>query len=154
MAKQRAEDEVKVKLNQTKWKKTSLAKQRVEDEVKVKLEQTNRKRLSLNKRRKEDPEKLKIDQNQWQAKHRRVMNKHDRLKEFREVTMYNAIFICTCCHQLMFHSNVRLYTENLKQEINKNKPGFTETCIEDNVETLIANIFEDGDGFSDLRIAL
>ena len=74
---------------------------------------------------------MKDDQNRWQGKHRRVMNAIDRLCEFKKATMYNAIFICICCHQRMFQSNVRLYTKQLKFEINEKKAKHTEACIGD-----------------------
>ena len=74
---------------------------------------------------------MKDDQNRWQGKHRRVMNAIDRLCEFKNATMYNAIFICICCHQRMFQSNVRLYTKQLKDEINEKKAKHTEACIGD-----------------------
>ena len=51
--------------------------------------------------------------------------------------MYNAIFICTCCQQRMFHSNVRLYTNGLEDEINKIKPGLIQDCIEATIPTYV-----------------
>ena len=44
---------------------------------------------------------------------RRIENESDRLKDFKMATLHNAIFICTCCHQRMFKSNVRIYTSEL-----------------------------------------
>ena len=64
-------------------------------------------------------------------------NADDRLKEFREVTKYNAIFICTCCHQRMFQSNVSLFTSTLENNINNKKPGHTTSCIEERLPTRI-----------------
>ena len=115
-----------------------MTKKRAEDEGKVKELQTKRNRLCIAKKKPEGYQQLKQDQNQWQKKHRGVENKSDRLREFREATKYNAIFICTCCEQRMFHSNVRLYTEELRNKINKNKPGLTEICIRNNIQTWIA----------------
>ena len=159
-AKQRAENCAKVKEDQVKWKKVSLTKQRVEDEAKVKEEQNKRKRISIAKQREHDDDtvkekqnrrkrlstvkrkvenhdQLKYDQNQRQEKHRRIENKSDRLREFREATKYNAIFICTCCQQRVFHSNVRQYTIGLEEEINKIKPGLKQTCIERIISTYV-----------------
>ena len=90
---------------------------------KTKKDQANRKRLSMSKKRGEDNKKVKHDQNQWQADHRHVENAMDRLKEFKDATLFNAIFICTCCHQRMFQSNVQFFTDNIKEKINSKAPG-------------------------------
>ena len=106
-----------------------MAKQRVEDEQSVKEQQAQRNRLSRGKRKAVDPQQMKDNQNRWQEKHRRVINEIDRLREFKNATMYNAIFICICCHQRMFQSNVRIYTDQLENEINGRKPAHTKACI-------------------------
>ena len=137
MAKQRAADEDKVKEDQNKWKKASMIRQRAEDEDKVKEEQNKRSRLCLSKKKADNHKQVKEDQNSRQQKQRRILNKGDRLKMFREATMYNAIFICTCCQQRMFHSNVRLYTNGLEDEINKIKPGLIQDCIEATIPTYV-----------------
>ena len=80
-----------------------MKKQREHDEDAVKEKQKRRKRLSTVKRKAENHHHLKYDQNQWQEKRRRIENKSDRLREFREATKYNAIFKCTCCQQRVFH---------------------------------------------------
>ena len=67
----------------------------------------------------------------------KLKNTSDRLKEFREATKHNAVFICTCCQQRMFHSNVQLYTDTLKNEINGMKPGHTEACVEKEIRTCL-----------------
>ena len=46
-----------------------------------------------------------------------INNAQDRLKGFREATKYNAIFICTCCHQRNFESNVQEFSAKLQDEI-------------------------------------
>ena len=56
---------------------------------------------------------------------------------FKNATKYNAIFICTCCHQKMFQSNVQLYTTELKNTINAKMPAHTEACIEEVIQTRI-----------------
>ena len=114
-----------------------MANLKVKDEEKVKEAHRQHQAASMAKLRAENSEKVKLDQNQRQKKHRKVANRSDRLKEFREATMYNAIFICTCCQQRMFNSNVRLYTDDLKKEINRIKPGHIESCIERVVSTWI-----------------
>ena len=108
-----------------------MEKKRAIDNEAVKRDQTNRKRLSLSKKRVEDNKRVKYDQNCQQENHRRIENAKDRLKEFKEATKYNVIFICTCCHQRMFESNVQLFTDALKEKINSQMPGLTKKCIEE-----------------------
>ncbi len=78
-----------------------------------------------------------MEEKERQQKHRKVISRSDRLKEFREATKYAAIFICACCQQRMFHSNVQLYTQALKDEINALKPGHTDICVQEDIEIRI-----------------
>ena len=82
-------------------------------------ERRNEERIRIERKRQEDEQKVKDHQNKRQKIHRSVTNKSDRLRQFREATMYNAIFICTCCQQRMFNSNVRLYTDELKEDFER-----------------------------------
>ena len=95
----------------------------------MKADQVKRSRLCLTKKRLDNHDRVKVEQNERQQRHREVRNremrnKSDRLREFRIATKYNAVFICTCCQQRMFHSNVQLYNDKLKAEIDKIKMGF------------------------------
>ena len=89
----------------------------------------------MQKKRKEDNQKIKNDQTKRVRIH--VASKSERLKAFREATMYNAIFICTCCQQRMFQSNVRLYTDELKEEINGKMHEHISNCVEKEIPTWI-----------------
>ena len=126
-----------MKENQNKRKKECIERQRVLDESKVKDTQNKHSKLSLGKRKAENPQKLKDQQNTRQQKYRRIINECDRLRDFKNATKYNAIFICTCCHQRMFQSNVQQYTSELKQKINEKKPRHTEACISEEIQTNI-----------------
>ena len=137
MSRKRTQDNEKVKEDQVKRYQLCLSKKRLFNPQKVKEDQVNRSRLCLSKKRLNNPQKVKIDQNARQQKHREVRNRYDRLREFREATKHTAIFICTCCHQKMFHSNVQLYTDDLKREINAKKMGHTKACIEYEVMTYL-----------------
>ena len=137
IAKQRTEDEANVKKDQVNRKKDSRINQRAEDVEKVKENQKKWSRLSRCKRKREDHQKLKEDQNARVQKHRKIDTATDRLASFKSSTLHNAIFICTCCHQRMFKSNVRLYTKELAGEINAKKPGHTEKCIDELITTQI-----------------
>ena len=121
MAKKGAADEAKVKEDLNKRKKANIIRQRAADEDKLKEDQNRWKNASMirqgqkmkikskrNKIKGLKGQQVKEDKKSRQQKQRRIENKSDRLKRFREATMYNAIYICTCCQQRMFHSNVLL----------------------------------------------
>ena len=72
-----------------------------------------------------------------QKKRRKLCSAQDRLKEFKEATKYNAIFICSCCHRRLFNSNVEIITENIKNKINGKKAGHFRNCVESEIETPI-----------------
>ena len=110
------------------------------DEDKLKESQNKRSKLSRGKRKADDHQKLKNDENKRQSKCRKIINDYDRLQNFKSATKYNAIFICTCCHQRMFQSNVQLYTSELRDKINEKKTGHTETCIDEEIKTRIDGI--------------
>ena len=133
----RAEDDAKVKKQQRQHQGASMSNKRLSDNDKVKEEQIKRSRLCRNKKKLDDPERAKAEQNEQQQRHRKVNNRSDRLKEFREATKYAAIFICTCCQQRMFHSNVQLYTQALKDKINALKSGHTDACVQREIEIRI-----------------
>merc|ERR1711954_439313 len=118
---QRAQDESKVKEYQNEKKKECIERQRAHEESKVKETQKKHSKLSLGKRKAEDHQKVKDEQSKRQEKCRRILNECDRLRDFKNATKYNAIFICTCCHQRMFQSNVQLYNTELKQKKKKKK---------------------------------
>ena len=129
VAKQRELNNEKFKMKEAHRKATYFGKQRELDNEKVLNKWRTESKLSLAKRRTRNPQKLKQQQNEWPQKHRKVETPSDRLREFREATMYNAIFICICCHQRMFSSNVRHFTDDLVNEINKKKSQHVEACI-------------------------
>ena len=106
-----------------------VEKEKTNDKEKFQRNVTQRNRLSLGRKRAVDPQKVKHEQNERKRKHRKVESASDRLKEFKEATLYNAVFICTCCHQRMFKSNVRLY-DKLKEEIDRKRPGQLDKCID------------------------
>ena len=137
MEKKRVHDNENVKEQQRKRQEASMEKKRVHDNEKVKEEQVKRSKLSRAKKQLLNPEKIRADQNSRQQKHREVRSKHDRLRQFREASMYADVFICTCCQQRMFHSNVQLYTDALKIRINNSKPGHTRKCVEYEIRTYL-----------------
>ena len=126
-----------MKLDEKKAKADNAEHQRVHREKMIKLDENkvkelgaSRQRLSLCKRKAEDHQSLKNDQNTWQNKHRKIETASDRLCAFKDATLYNAIFVCTCCHQRMFRSNVRIFTTELENQINREEPGLCDKCIE------------------------
>ena len=135
--KKRQEDNVTVKKQQRDHQETCMSKKRARDNSIVKENQNKRSRLSLARKKSENPEKLKELQCRRQQKHREIKNKSDRLRDFREATKYTALFICTCCQQRMFRSNVQLYSTDLINDINRRKPGHTYVCVQKNIETCL-----------------
>ena len=83
----------------------------------------------------EDPKGLSSYEKEANKKRRRLWKAEDRLKEFKEATKYNAIFICSCCHRRLFHSNVEIITQKLKDNINDRKAGHFRDCVETDIET-------------------
>ena len=119
-------DNEKFKNNQAKRKATSDAHLRYVDDEKFVDNQNKRKRLSRNKRKNIDAKLLAEVEKEAQKKKKRDWNERDRLRDFREATKYNAIFICTCCHRRLFKETVELLTEKLGETIRGQKYGLLE----------------------------
>ena len=112
-------DNENVKKQHRERKKNSIAEMRLLDNENVKNQQNKRKFLSLCRKRDVDNKRVKLDQNNRQRSARNVNNAQDRLQKFREATKFNAIFICICCHQRMFESNVQVFNTILQEEIRR-----------------------------------
>ena len=54
--------------------------------------------------------------------------------------MYNAIFICSCCHRKLFFSNVTKLTQNLKGKIDSKKKDLLEHSITEEIEIEINGV--------------
>ena len=137
MSRQRAIDEGKVRRDHAKAQAASISRLRDIDEEKVKQDQANRKKLSRARKKFIDPKGLALSEREAQMKKRKQWNETDRLKEFRETTKYNAIFICNCCHRRLFNENVEIMSSKLKDTLNKECPGLYNKCIGTKVETPI-----------------
>ena len=135
--KQRNIDNKQVKDNQSKRKAKSIGRQRENNDQQVKDDQSRRKRLSRNKRKLVDPIGLSTYEIEAQQKKRRLWSAKDRLRDFKEATKYNAIFICSCCHRRLFHSNVAVITQKLRENINERKLGHFIDCVEEEIATPI-----------------
>ena len=107
--------QLRKELNERKSK--SRKRQIGEDPEKLRIEENKRKGLSRKRQRVENHYEVKENQKKWKSKSRLVDSRKTRLKKFRENTMYNAIFVCSCCHRKLFHSNVTKLTENLKGKV-------------------------------------
>ena len=134
---QRQLDNQKVLDDQKERKAHSRLDQRAVDNQKVLDDQKKWKRLSRNKRKLVDPKGLSNIENAAQKKKKRSWKAGDRLREFKEATKYNAIFICSCCHRRLFHSSVEVITQKLKDNINERKFGHFSDCVEMEIETPI-----------------
>ena len=98
-----------------------------EDPANLKANENNRKRLSLKRLREENHAKVKEDQKKRVTKHRLVNLVQERLKKFKEETMYNAIFIC----RKLFHSNVTKITHDFRDKIKGKKEGLFDKSIKE-----------------------
>ena len=114
VAEKRQEDYENVKQQQRVRKQKCVEQRRLEDNENVKKEQAKRKGLSLSRKRDADNKKFKLDQKIRKRAMRAINNAQDRLKNFREATKFNAIFICTCCHQRNFESNIQEFNTKLQ----------------------------------------
>ena len=70
-----------------------------------------------------DPKKVAVKESEAQRKKYSNYNDLDRLKEFRQDTLYNAIFICCCCHRRLFLENVEVIDSKLISMLNEAKEG-------------------------------
>ena len=132
------EENLEKELENQKTKRVRhLIKSRDTDPQKVLEDQRKWQRLSRKRKKIEDPKGLSRKENEAQKKKRKLWTAMDRLKEFKEATKYNAIFICSCCHRRLFESNVEVITEKLKDEINTKKCGHFLDCIEEEIVTPI-----------------
>ena len=123
-------DKNKAKEKHAKKQRIHIARLKEKDPVHLKQTQVKKNRLHISKRKSQNHDNLKSDQTTRQQKHRKIANAADRLNAFKESTLHNAIFICTCCHQRMFKSNVRIFTSELVEQINSKKTGLIDLCIE------------------------
>ena len=61
----------------------------------------------------------------------------ERYEKFRKKVRYGPVFICTCCHQRLFENQVEMYTEDLKENIDRAYPNLREELIP---QELITNV--------------
>ena len=129
IAAMRALDNENVKQKQKCRKVKSRKELRAVDYEKFKRQERIYKGKSLFKKRAQDNNKVKLDQKILQENHRNINTAQDRLKNFKEATKFNAIFICTCCHQRMFESNVQVFSETFKNDITKRFPDIIRQSV-------------------------
>ena len=61
---------------------------------------------------------------------RKNESQNSRLKEFLKSTMHNAVFICVCCCQRFFKSNVLHFSSSVKSDLKERSPKILELCID------------------------
>merc|ERR1711954_418601 len=93
--------------------------------------------LSLKKQWQINPEKVKEGQSRRQAKSRQVKSAHERLNKFRKHTMFNAIFVCTCCPRNLFNCNVTTFDSRLREKMDDKNPGLFGKAIEEVINITI-----------------
>ena len=134
-ARKREINETKFKEDQNQRKAKSEARKREIDEEKVREEQNKRKRLSRNKKKEADPRTLAAVEIDAQRNKKKNWGEKDRLREFREATKYNAIFICNSCHRRLFQENVEIMSNKLISDLNVAKEGLLKKCMQERIVT-------------------
>ena len=118
---------VQIKMKSKHWK-TESRKRKLEvdpDPVSTRSEENKKRRLSRKKQRENNPEKVKENQSKWQKSSRLIDSEKKRLKRFKERTMMNAIFTCSCCQRNLFDCNVCKLDAKLITAIETKRRGFT-----------------------------
>ena len=95
------------------WKLKSRMHKMDEEPETVHKDEKKRKLLSRQRLKEENPDKVKVDQRKWNNKRNHVNSEKKRLKKFRERTMFNAIFTCSCCQRnLLTVMSIKLMTNS------------------------------------------
>ena len=115
---------------QNVWKQESRKRKLDADPKTLRNNESKRTKLSRQKKIKESPQKVKHDEKERQQKCRLVDSEKMRLRNFRQNTMFNAIFICICCQRKLFECNVTQFTDKLREEIEDKKRGLYQRAVE------------------------
>merc|ERR1711931_399602 len=145
MGREKSKSKKKLKENPVKYRRQSKDQRqknrinkREENPDEYRCQSKDQRQKNRINKREENPDEYRCQSKDQRQKHRinrrDKMNKEGRLHEFKIATMHGPIFICVCCHQLMFKTNVQLY-ENSIASIEK---GILEQCIP--TEMAITNI--------------
>ena len=59
---------------------------------------------------------------------------NQRLANFRKKVQYGPIFVCSCCHQKLFETQVNLLTDELREKIDIANPEIRRKCIEEEIQ--------------------
>ena len=121
---------VNLRKEQNVWEKESR-KRRIDDDPKaLHNNEKKRKKLSRRKQLNVNPKKFKEEQCKRKQKYKLIDTEKKRLKRFRQITMYNAIFTCICCQRNLFECNITKFTNKLCIEIETKKPGLYLRAVE------------------------
>ena len=130
-------DNKRVKEDQNKRKERSDAYLKGIDEDKWRGAKNFRQKLSRKKRKDLNPLGLANYEIAAQKNKQKNWDERDRLKDFRNATMYNAIFICNCCHRRLFIENVEMITSELISSLNKAKEGIFRKSTDEKIEIFL-----------------
>ena len=104
------------------------------DPEETRNKESKKKSLSRTRQKLNDPQKLKEDEQRRQKKKRLIDSEKKRLRRFKERTMLNAIFTCSCCQRNLFDCNVSKLDSKLIAEIETKKPGLYNRAIAFQIE--------------------
>ena len=108
---------------ENQWKKESRKRNIEVNPKETRNKENKKKSLSRKRQKMNDPHKVKEDQQRWHKKSRLIDSEKKRLKRFRERTMLNAIFTCSCCQKNLLDCNVCKWETKLITEIGTKRSG-------------------------------
>ena len=122
---------MQIRKEQNEFKAKSREKLIIEKGIEqIRLENRNWKLKSRKRKLQKDPSRLLKDERKRLKKSRIIDSEKKRLKKFREKTLYNAIFTCSCCQRNLFDCNVSRIDDKLIAAIETKKPGLIKKAIE------------------------
>ena len=125
-------------------KAKSTQRKKDEDHEALKMKERLKKAFQRKSNKEQDQKAFKSSQNEPRSKSKKVETAADRLREFREATMFSALFVCISCHCKHFKSNVQEFTDKIMREIDAKIP--LKDCIADlEVKTKIIIVGETTD---------
>ena len=133
----RESDNKRVKEDQNKRKERSDAYLKGIDEARWRGAKNFRQKLSRKKMKDLNPLSLAKYEIAAQKNKQKNWDERDRLRDFRNATMYNAIFICNCCHRRLFIENVEMITSELISSLNKAKEGIFRRSTDEKIEIFL-----------------
>ena len=122
-----------------KRQKKSDQKAKQKDLESFQTDQRNRQKKADQKAKEEDEESfltdLRMRRKKAYDKSKRMVDASKRLQKFNNANRFGPVFVCSCCHQKLYESDVEALTEEIEVTIKEKTPGLFEKCIPDPART-------------------